>query len=202
MTSEPDHGAAAPDGGDPSYGYKPSLIGAPYEFVLKGGALHWQIGRNSGRIPFDRVRRVRLSFRPATMQSQRFLAEIWSTGQPKMQIVSVSWRSVIGQERQDAAYRAFIVELHRRLAAAGSTAQFVAGMPFLLYWIGVAVFAGVMIATAVLAVHAMLQGQWTGAAIVGVFFLIFAYQLGIYFYRNRPLRYRPDDLPGHILPRG
>jgi hypothetical protein len=202
MTSEPDHGTAAPEGGDLGYGYKATLIGAPYEFALRSGALHWQIGRNSGRIPYDRVRRVRLSFRPATMQSQRFLAEIWSTGQPKIQIVSVSWRSMVEQARQDAAYRAFIVELHRRLAAAGSTAQFVTGMPFLIYWIGIAVFVGVMIATAVLAIQALLQAQWTGAAVIGLFFAVFAYQLGNFFYRNRPLRYRPDALPGHILPRG
>ena len=39
-------------------------------------------------------------------------------------------------------------------------------------------------------------------AVVGIFFLVFAYQLGTYFYRNRPGRYRPDAIPTEVLPQG
>jgi hypothetical protein len=34
-----------------------------------------------------------------------------------------------------------------------------------------------------------------------VFFLVFGYQLGTYFYRNRPGRYRPDAIPPDVLPK-
>ena len=54
------------------------------------------------------------------MQTHRFITEIWSADNPKIQIVSVSWRSIMEQERLDNAYSAFVTELHRRLAAAGA----------------------------------------------------------------------------------
>ena len=41
----------------------------------------------------------------------------------------------------------------------------------------------------------------TAVAVVAIFFLVFAYQLGTYFYRNRPGRYRPDAIPSSVLPR-
>jgi hypothetical protein len=189
------------DDGNPSYAFKASLLGAMCQFTLKPDALHWQIGRRIGGIRYDQVRAVRLSYRPVTMQSHRFVAEVWPAGQPKIQIVSVSWRSVVDQQRLDAGYAAFIAELHRRLAAAGSSAKFSAGLPVAIYWIGVVVFSAVLLATAALAWRAARSAQWGATAIVGVFLVVFAYQIGNYFYRNQPVRYRPDDLPAAVMPK-
>jgi hypothetical protein len=200
MGAVPDPEDAA-NGGGPRYAYKPSLVGAPCEFVLMPEALHFRIGRRSGLVRYDRVRSVRMSFRPVTLQSHRFITEIRSPDNPRIQISSASWRSMMEQERLDAAYSAFIADLHRRLAAASSTAHFSAGTPVTIYWIGFAVFAGVMLATAVMVVRALQNGQWTAAALVGAFFLTFAFQLGNYFRRNRPCRYRPEALPEAVLPR-
>jgi len=185
---------------EPRYAYKPSLVGAPCEFVLKPDALHWQVGRRSGRVRYDRVRSVRLSFRPLTMQWHRFIAEIRSPDNPTVLISSTSWRSLVEQERLDNAYAAFVKELHRRLAGADSTAQFFAGMRLVPYWIGVVVFFGVLLATAAMVVRAIQTEQWNGAAVVALFFAVFAFQLGNYFRRNRPSRYRPDALPDKVLP--
>jgi hypothetical protein len=185
---------------EPRYAYKPSLVGAPCEFMLKPDALHWQVGRRAGRVPYDRVRSVRLSFRPLTMQWHRFITEIRAPDNPKVLISSTSWRSLVEQERLDGAYAAFVKELHRRLAAAGSTARFSAGIPVVSYWVGIVVFAGVLFATAAMVVRAIQTEQWNGAAVVTLFFAVFAYQLGNYFRRNRPVRYRPDALPDKVLP--
>jgi hypothetical protein len=114
---------------DPAYSFKPSLIGGACQFTLKPDALEWQIGHRSGRVRYDRVRAVRLSYRPVTMQTHRFIAEIWSADNPKIQIVSVSWRSIMEQERLDMAYSAFVTELHRRVSAAGAAAKFTTGLP-------------------------------------------------------------------------
>src|SRR3954451_25167744 len=187
--------------GDPTYAFKASLIGSPCQFTLKPDALEWQVGRRSGRIRYDVVRAVRLSYRPVTMQSHRFITEIWAPGNPKIQIVSVSWRSIMEQQRLDASYAAFIAELHRRLAAASSSAQFSTGLPFATYWVGVVVFGAVLAATGALVVRAMSFDQWAPMVVVGIFFLVFAYQLGTYFYRNRPGRYRPDAVPAGLLPK-
>src|SRR5262249_61337753 len=95
------------------YAYKPSLLGAPFEFRLTPTALEWARGRYAAQTPYRQIRRLRLSFRPVSMQSQRFLTEVWVTGGPKLQIFSTSWRSIVEHERHDAAYTAFIAELHR-----------------------------------------------------------------------------------------
>jgi hypothetical protein len=187
---------------DPTYAFKPSLLGAPSVFTLAPDALHFRIGSYSGRIRYDRIRRVRLSFRPVTLQSYRFVAEIWAADNPKIQIASSSWRNVVQQERLDAAYAAFVAELHRRIAAAGGGAQFIAGMPAISYWIGAVVFGAATVAMAVLVVHAVLLKEWTGGLIVGLLFIVFGFQIGNYFRRNWPARYRPDAIPGYVLPRG
>jgi len=187
--------------GDPTYAFKASLIGSPCQFTLKPDALEWQAGRRSGRIRYEAVRAVRLSYRPVTMQSHRFITELWAPGNPKIQIVSVSWRSIVEQQRLDAAYAAFITELHRRLVAAGAPAQFSTGLPFATYWVGVVVFGAVLVATGGLVVRATSFDQWAPMVVVGIFFLVFAYQLGTYFYRNRPGRYRPDAIPAGVLPK-
>jgi hypothetical protein len=187
--------------GDPTYTFKPSLMGAPCHFALRQDGLQWERGRYSGLVRYDRIRKVRMSFRPVTMQTQRYITEIWSSDNPKLQISSASWRSLIEQERLNSSYIAFVTELHRRLATAGSAAEFSNGMPVVTYWIGVAVFAASLFAIGALTVRAMLLSEWTAAALVGALFLVFAVQLGIYFHRNLPGRYRPDAIPASVLPR-
>ena len=186
---------------DPAYAFKPSLMGGACQFTLRPDAMEWQIGRRSGRVGYGRVRAVRLSYRPVTMQTHRFITEIWSADNPKIQIVSVSWRSIMEQQRLDAAYAAFIIELHRRLAAAGAPARFLTGLPFATYWVGVVVFGAVLVATGGLLVRATSFDQWAPMVVVAIFFLVFAYQLGTYFYRNRPGRYRPEEIPADVLPK-
>jgi len=189
------------DDGNPTYEFKASLVGAMCQFKLMLDGLHWQVGRRTGNARYDRLRAVRLSYRPVTMQSYRFVTEIWPADQPKIQIVSVSWRSMVSQQRLDAAYAGFITELHRRLAATGGRTQFSIGLPVVTYWVGIVVFSGVLLATAALVLRAVQVAQWSASAVIVIFFGVFAYQLGQYFYRNRPQRYRPDDIPAQVLPK-
>ena len=193
---------AAEEGGDPIYSYKPNLMGSPFVFRLGPTGLAWEYGRRSGSIGYDQVQRVRISFRPATLQAQRYLAEIWAPQGPKLQIASTSFRGLVEQTRQDAEYTAFVRELHRRLAAAGSAARFEAGMHPMLYWPGAAVFTAIGLAVGGFLVHTLLNGDWTGAAVVVGVIVLLLWQIGTMFYRNRPLTYRPEAPPGVVLPRG
>lgn len=203
MNAMPDDATRRSDpAADPVYIHKPSLMGAPWELRLRPEALEWRTGRHEGRIAYARVTRVRLSFRPVTMQTRRFLAEVWSAGGPRLSIASTSWRSMVEQAAQDQAYGAFMRELHRRIAAAGAAPAFDRGSPALLYWPGLAVFVGVVAGFAVLIVQALDIGAYGGAAVVGAFFALFAWQGGTYFRRNRPGRYRPDALPADLVPDG
>ena len=183
--------------GEFSYVYKSSLMGAPLEFHLAPDALEWRKGGIAGRTPYGSVRRIRLSFRPMTMQNYRFLTEVWPENGPKLQIASTSWKSLVEHQRLDAEYRAFVSELSRRVGAAGGNTAFDTGSPAFLYWPGVIVFIG-----AALAVRALSEQAWGGAAFVAAFFALFLYQAGNFFRRNRPGTFRPDAVPSLLLPKG
>src|SRR3954470_19893005 len=129
----------ATTGDDLTYAYKSSVIGAPFEFRLASDALHWGKGGSRGRTPYRQIRRVRLGFRPMTMQNHRFITEIWTDG-PKLTIASTSWKSMVEHERLDAPYRAFVAELCRRIGAAGGRTVFQTGSPGPLFLVRVIVF--------------------------------------------------------------
>ena len=184
-----------------SYSYKSSLVGAPLEFQLAPDALKWRKGGIAGRTPYGSVRRIRLSFRPMTMQNYRFVTEVWPDSGPKLQIASTSWKSLVEHQRLDAEYRAFVSELSRRVGAAGGNTAFDTGSPAFLYWPGVLVFTGASFALAALAVRALQEQAWGGAAFIAAFFALFLYQAGNFFRRNRPGTYSPDAVPPLLLPK-
>lgn len=186
---------------DLQYTYKPSLLGGAWQFRLEPGALAWNFGSRSGRVPYRQIARVRLSFRPMTLQTQRFITEIWPQNGSKLQIASTSWKSMVEHERLDADYFTFVTALHKRLAAAGSQASFVTGYPAPLYWAGLAVFVATSLGLAGMVVRAVQLGAWAGLAFIAVFFGIFVWQVGNYFRRNKPGSYRPEAVPDAVLPR-
>jgi len=184
-----------------SYAYKSSLVGAPLEFQLAPDALEWRKGGIAGRTPYGSVRRIRLSFRPMTMQNYRFVTEVWPESGPKLQIASTSWKSLVEHQRLDAEYRAFVSELSRRVGAAGGNTAFDTGSPAFLYWPGVLVFTGASFALVGLSVRALQEQAWGGAAFIAAFFALFLYQAGNFFRRNRPGTYSPDAVPPLLLPK-
>lgn len=196
MEERPDD---ATTGDDFTYAYKSSVISAPFEFGLTSDALLWGKGGVRGRTLYRQIRRVRLSFRPLTMQNHRFVAELWTDG-PKLTIASTSWKSMVEHERLDARYRVFVTELCRRIGAAGGQTLFQTGSPAILYWIGVVVFAGASLALAGLIVRAIQMGAWGGAGFIAAFLSLFLWQAGTFFRRNRPGAFRPEAVPESVLP--
>ena len=192
--------ASDPDTGEPLYAYKPSFTGAPWQFRLRPDALEWHVGVRAGRAAYGDIRRLRLAFRPVAMLSRRYVAEIWPPSGPKLTIASSSWKGVAEQERLDAGYLAFVAELHRHLAAAGSRASFERGAPALLYWPALALSAAAALAMGALAIEALRAGALTGALFIAAFLALFVWQMGGFFRANRPGTYRPDALPAAVLP--
>jgi hypothetical protein len=185
-----------------AYAYRPSLLGAVWQFKLVNDGIEWVTGRRSGHIPFRNVRRLRMSFKPANMQSRRFLTEVWAEGAPKLAIVSSSWKSMVEQEQLDGPYSAFVVELHRRLAEAATPVRYEQGTRALMYWPGLVLSVGVALGLCVLIVRALQVDAMSGAAFIAAFLALFLWQGGNYFHRNRPGVYRPDALPPALLPKG
>lgn len=185
---------------DLEYAYKPTLMGGVWLLRLAPDALHWSIGGMSGRVPYADIRQIRLAFRPVTMQSYRFLAEIWSDRNPKIPVASASWKSLMEQERQDEAYSRFITALHQRIAAAHGAPRLQAGAIPFLYWPGLVIFVGICVAMMGLIVRAIQQRETATMLFLLGFFAFLLWQLGMFFKRNRPRRYALDAIPADVLP--
>ena len=190
-----------PSGREFNYAFKASLLGAPMEYRLADDALEWRKGAYAGRAAYGRIRRMRLSFRPMTMQPYRFLAEVWPVDAPKLQIASTSWKSVFEQQRLDGEYGAFVIELNRRVGVAGGNTTFVTGSPVFIYWPGAAVFVGATFGVAALGVRALQSGAFAAAGFIAAFLALFMWQAGNFFLRNRPAAYDPDAVPQRVLPK-
>ena len=134
------------------------------------------------------------------MQSRRFRCEIDHVNRQRIAVMSTTWQTIALMTPQDETYRAFILELHARLAAAGSRATLIGGLKPGLYAIGVALLAMVAIAIAGLLARAIATGEWGGALFLVGFIALFGWQIGGFMHRNRPRRYRFDDVPKELLP--
>ena len=176
------------------------MIGAAHRFELTDAGLSWQIGGRSGVWAYRDIAAVRLSYRPVSMQSRRFRADVERTGGGRIVILSTSWQTVALMAPQDHLYRDFIVELHRRMKAAGSKATLSGGLGTKTYAAAIVVLALVGLAIAGLLVRALATAEFTGALFLVGFTALFAWQIGGFVSRNRPRSYGFDDLPERLLP--
>ena len=187
--------------GEPVYSYKPSLAGAPWQLRLAPDNLVWNRGGRSGNLPYRDIARIRLSFHPVTMQTRRFLTEIWAPGMPKLVIASSSWTGLMAQQSLVGPYCDFVTELHRRVAAAGGRPYCESGLNPFLYWPGIAVYVAVLLGLAALIVRALQVAIYPGALFIAGFMALFSWQLGNFFKLNMPGRYEPAAPPQNLLPR-
>ena len=185
---------------DVRYTYKASLIGAAHQFELTDKGLSWRIGGKAGVWPYAHIAAIRLSYRPVSMQSRRFRADIETTDSQRLSILSTSWRTVTLMAPQDHDYRAFITQLHQRMEKAGSKAALIGGIGPKLHAAGVVMLALVATAIAGLLVRAIGTREFTGALFLVGFAVLFAWQIGGFIRRNRPRTYTFDRLPEALLP--
>jgi hypothetical protein len=192
--------AAIEDRPDIHYGYRASLVGGGREFALTRDGLAWKVGAKSGLWPYPTIAVLKLSYRPVSMQSRRFRADIENVNGERLTVLSTSWQTVALMAPQDAGYRAFILELHHRLAAAGSRVDLIGGLSPLVYRAGLAVMAVLAVAMTALLARALATAAYAGALFIVGFAALFAWQIGGFIRRNRPLRYGFDALPMQLLP--
>jgi hypothetical protein len=186
-------------GQDPTYAYRPSLVGAPWIFRLGEDALHWESGRRSGRVEYSQIKRVRLLYRPGTMQPHRFVTEIRSQGTPKLTIASTSWRTMTDIERLDRPYRDFVIALHQRLA--GHPIELIAGLKPPVFLLALVLFVVTALGMAAVAIRTLQEGAGVAALLICAFVALFVWQIANYVWRNRPVRYVAPDVPESLLPR-
>lgn len=182
------------------YTYKASLIGAAHCFELTPDGLKWRVGRKSGVWPYREIAGIRLSYRPVSMQSRRFRADITNVTGERLAILSTSWQTVALMAPQDVAYRAFIVALHRRIAEADRPVSLSGGLSPGTYSGAVVLLVLVAIAMTALLARAVASGEFAGALFLIGFAALFAWQTGGFIRRNRPRVYSFTELPKDLLP--
>jgi hypothetical protein len=183
-----------------SYAYRASLVGAAHRFELTDAGLTWHLAGRSGVWAYADIAAIRLSFRPVSMQAHRFRADIRHVDGGRITILSTSWQTAALMAPQDDAFRVFLRELHARMHAAGSHAMLTGGLSRRLYIAALALVALLAIAMGGLLVRALAMRQFAGAAFILGFAALFAWQVGGFICRNRPLVYSFDQLPDRLLP--
>jgi hypothetical protein len=182
------------------YAYKASLIGAAHRFELTDIGLSWQVGGKSGVWPYAEISAIRLSYRPVSMQSHRFRADIERADGARIVILSTSRQTIALMSPQDHDYRAFITQLHERMAKAASKAALIGGIGPKTYAAGIVLLVLVAIPIAGLLVRAISTGEFPGALFLVGFAALFGWQIGGFVRRNRPRAYTFDALPPELLP--
>jgi hypothetical protein len=188
------------EGAPTRYAFKASLIGAAHQFELTDGGLSWQVGGKSAVWAYADIAAIRLSYRPVSMQSQRFRADIEHANRQKIVVLSTSWQTVALMAPQDRDYRAFITQLHARMQAAGSKAALIGGIGSKSYAAGIVLLTLVGVAISGLFARAIATREFSGALFLVGFAALFGWQIGGFVRRNRPRAYSFDHLPEALLP--
>lgn len=183
-----------------SYSYKPSLLGSACTFALTPEGLSWRAGRRGALWAYDDIAMVRMSYRPVSMQTRRYRTDIWNRHGQHVIVVSTTWRSMALMEPQDEDYRAFVFALHRRLDAAGGQVLCEGGLMPWVYHLATLLLGLVAVAMIGLLVRAVATGSIAGALFLVALMALFAWQIGSFMIRNRPVGYRPAAVPAHLLP--
>lgn len=191
---------APPSDANLHYAYKASLIGSAHQFELTDAGLSWRIAGRSGVWAYADVAAIRLSYRPVSMQARRFRADIDKAGGGRIAILSTTWQTAALMAPQDHGYRAFMVELHRRLRDAGSTTALIGGIGPKTYAAALVLLTLLAVAMAGLLLRALAIGEWWGALFLIGFAALFTWQIGGFVKRNRPRTYSFDELPVALLP--
>ena len=202
LPKPPQDQATISAGGAPGthYAYKASLIGAAHQSELTDDGLSWQVGSKSGVWPYGDIAAIRLSYRPVSMQSRRFRADIDGTNHQRISILSTSWQTVALMAPQDRDYRAFMTQLHKRMQEAGSKAALIGGLGPKTYAAGIVLLVLVAIAITGLLARALATGAFGGALFLVGFAALFGWQIGGFIRRNTPRAYTFDHLPEALLP--
>ena len=182
------------------YAYKASLIGAAHQFELTADGLSWRVAGRADAWRYADITAIRLSYRPVSMQAHRFRADIAHASKARLPIISTSWQTAALMAPQDNDYRAFITELHQRMARAGSRAVLTGGLRPNVYTLAVTLVALLALAVGGLLVRALATGEFAGALFLVGFAALFGWQVGGFLRRNRPLPYTFAHIPDALLP--
>jgi len=120
-------------------------------YRLTEDALTWEEeGKKLDGVFYDEIAEVRLAYTPSRVATNRYRTQVVFRAGGMAEFYNTDYRGIASLAEQNAAYTAFVRELHRRLAAQGKDVHYRTGNSRLGYVlnVGLTVFIFVMVAVA------------------------------------------------------
>jgi hypothetical protein len=95
-----------------------------------------------------------------------------------------------------------VLALHRRIVEAGANPALHAGASGFAYWPGLVVFFAMVVVLPLMLVRTAHGDAFWGTALIALVIGAFLWQIGGFFWRNRPATYAAESIPAAVLPRG
>jgi hypothetical protein len=183
-----------------TYVHNPRPVGMPVGFALKGRRLVIERMGQRTEIPLAAVTEMRVTYEPRSFAQSQLRTRLRLENGPTITLSSVSFRSVVFADRQDAEYGAFLRNLAPAIAKANPAARFAAGRPYPL-WLAMSGSAVLLMGAIVLfIVYALSAGETTAAALGAFVAGLGIWQLEPLIRLNRPMPFTPDDPPASLVP--
>ena len=184
-----------------TYTHNPRPVGGPVSFALNGDRLTVDTGRKVQEVRLGAVESVRLTYEPGRVGQRAFRTRVVMQDGKAFTFTSLNWRSFIEAQELTGEYRAFTQALCAAVASASPAARFIAGKPKWLWLAVVIVAAASLLGMAYLIWQALLMGS-QGVALIGALLaLVGIWQIEPMVRLNKPRTFRPDAVPGDLMPK-
>jgi hypothetical protein len=178
-----------------------------YEAIWRLGAdaLELQGGPTAGsdvvlRFPYRDVVGVRLSYAPSRVDWVRYRCDLRLRAGQRLAILSTHYAGMADFEDRAASYVPFVRALVGRVANANPGASFRSGKSIMAYW-AEHVFLVAIVAILVFVLSAVGLSSITGLVWVKLLIILGSVPLLLaYTRKNWPRRFKPDAIPGDVLP--
>lgn len=183
-----------------TYAFHPRLGGAGVRLTLDGETLSYVVGAREGRLRLADIARLHLRFQPAKFASATFEMDVIGAEGTRLRVASASRTGLTNVRDQGPDYAAFVRALHGALTTAGTRVECRGGYGALRWGLMVALGAVAGAGLVAVVAFALLERQWTTAALIALLALLVGWPMVETLRRNRPLVYRLDELPQRLLP--
>jgi hypothetical protein len=188
-----------------TYTHRPKPFSSDLRLSLTAGELIVERARSRKSVPLHEIERIRLCFAPQNTVTRCFACEVQGRNGREALFHNVTWNSLIDAQKQDQAYRDFVLALIERTSqahagrnqAATILEAGIAPLRYRLMQISSLAMVAALLATA-------LSSARSSHATIAILSLGMAAYLGHwswnYLSRNRPHHFNAGDPPEAVLP--
>jgi hypothetical protein len=183
-----------------TYSHAPRPAGMPITFTIKGRKLVIDRMGQTIDVLLAEVEEMRVAFEPRSFAQSQLRTRLKLMNGPLITLSSVSFRSIVFADRQDAQYGAFVRSLALAIAKANPKARFTAGRS-LPFWLAMVTSGFVLMSAIVVFIaYAFGEGEMTAVAIGVIVAAIGVWQLEPLIRLNRPQPFSPNAPPAALVP--